>query len=397
MFENALAAGLCAVGCQVMLLGPMPTPAIAYLTRSMRASAGVVISASHNPFADNGIKLFGADGYKLPDQVEAQIEALAQPGAAEEARAFGADVGRAKRIDDAAGRYITHAKQAFDPGARLDGIRIVLDCAHGAAYKIAPTIFEELGASLTLRGTAPNGVNINDGVGALHAEALAETVRESGSDLGVALDGDADRVLLVDGAGEVVDGDQILAILGRERKQVGLPGADRVVGTVMSNLGLERSLSEVGVELVRAPVGDRYVVEMMRDSGTRLGGEQSGHIINLDHGTSGDGVVTALQVLSVMSHSGKSLADLAKVMERLPQVTKSFRVAHKPPLEQLTATRAAIAEVEASLAGSGRVLVRYSGTEAKLRVMAEGEDRGELLKLVDRIGEVAVAELAASA
>jgi phosphoglucosamine mutase len=275
-------------------------------------------------------------------------------------------------------------------------VKVVLDCAHGAAYKIAPTIFEELGASLVLRGTQPNGTNINDGVGALHAESLAETVRDVGAALGVALDGDADRVVMVDAAGQVVDGDQILAILGLERAGEGREGSRQVVGTVMSNLGLERCLAEKGVELLRTPVGDRYVVERMRSSGARLGGEQSGHIINLDHGTSGDGVVTALQVLSAMSHAESSLADLAKVMQRLPQVTRSFRVAHKAPLESLRRTQEAISGVSDALAGSGRVLVRYSGTEAKLRVMAEGEDEGQLADLVQEIGEVAVAELAAT-
>jgi phosphoglucosamine mutase len=397
MFENALAAGLCAVGCQVMLLGPMPTPAIAYLTRSMRASAGVVISASHNAFQDNGIKLFGADGYKLPDEIEARIEAAAMPGAAEAARAYGAEVGRAKRIDDAAGRYITHAKQAFDAGARLDGIHVVLDCAHGAAYKIAPTIFEELGATLTLRGCEPNGVNINDGVGALHAENLAEEVASVGADLGVALDGDADRVVLVDAVGRVVDGDQILAILGLDRAKRGALNSEAVVSTVMSNLGLERCLAAAGVRLLRTAVGDRYVVERMRQDGIALGGEQSGHVICLDHGTTGDGVVTALQVLSVMSHTGKGVSDLASVMQRLPQVTRSFNVAQKLPLEQLARTRAAIAKVEAELQDTGRVLVRYSGTEAKIRVMAEGENEAQLQSLVTSIGDIAVSELAKDA
>lgn len=395
MFETALASGLTSVGADVMLVGPMPTPGIAYITHSMRANAGVVISASHNPFEDNGIKLFGRDGFKLPDEVELELERLSQPGAADGARATGASIGRATRIEDAPGRYITHAKQAFLKGARLDGIKIVVDCAHGAAYRIAPMVFAELGAKVIPIGVSPDGVNINEGCGATAPEAMAAKVREVGADLGVALDGDADRAVFCDAQGTIVDGDRVLAILaldahGRDE----LPGA-AVVATVMSNLGLERALAGKGIGLVRAAVGDRYVVEEMRARDLVLGGEQSGHLICLEHATTGDGIVTALALLSVMVASGRSLSELSACMRAYPQMTRSFPVDQKPPLSALAQTRVEIEAVERRLGEEGRVLVRYSGTESKLRVMVEGPDAATLTELVAQIGDAAVAEIRA--
>ncbi len=393
MFENALASGLCAQGADVMLVGPMPTPAIAYLAQSMRADAGVVISASHNPYEDNGIKLFAADGFKLPDEVELQLEALMVEGALDHSLKTGSAIGQVARIDDAGGRYITHVKQAFPNRCKLDGVRLVIDCAHGAAYKIAPTVLRELGADVIAVGVSPDGLNINQGVGAMHPEHLAGLVRQYRADLGIALDGDADRAVFCDSAGNVVDGDVVLAIIGRElARQGALPG-NVVVSTVMSNLGLERSLAEVGVELARTPVGDRYVVETMRRRGAVLGGEQSGHTICLQHSTTGDGVMAALQVLGVMVQRDRSLAELASVMTRFPQVSRSFAVSTKRPLEEMPKLRAEISAVEAALGSEGRVLVRYSGTESKLRVMVEGTERHSLTAMVDRLGAIAVAEL----
>ncbi len=396
MFETALASGLTAVGARVMLVGPMPTPGIAYITRSMRASAGVVISASHNPFEDNGIKIFGADGFKLPDAVELELESLAEAARQGEGLAAGAEVGTAWRIDDAAGRYITHAKQAFVEEGRLAGLKIVVDCAHGAAYKVAPAVLAELGAEVIALGVSPNGVNINDGVGALHPGGIAREVKARGATLGIALDGDADRVVFVDESGELVDGDAVLAILGIAQKGREELPHDTVVGTAMANLGLERALGRVGVKLLRTKVGDRYVVEAMRAGGYTLGGEQSGHVICLDHSTTGDGIVTALQVLSVMHTEQRPLSELAACMERIPQLTRSFRVASKPALASLSATTALIDQARKELEGAGRVLVRYSGTEAKLRVMVESERPEDLESWVGRIGDAAVAEIGAA-
>jgi phosphoglucosamine mutase len=395
LFESALASGLAAMGADVLFVGPMPTPGIAYLTHSMRASAGVVISASHNSFEDNGIKIFGGDGFKLGDDVEAKLEQMLEAGDFDQRRARGADVGRAERIDDAPGRYITHLKQSFPKGLDLGGLEIVVDCAHGAAYRIAPTVFSELGAHVIPRGVQPNGLNINDNVGATHPERLQQWVREEGADLGIALDGDADRAIFCDEAGQIVDGDAIMAMCARDLHQRGRLQGGAVVATVMSNLGLDRSLAEVGVGLIRTAVGDRYVVEAMRNTGCNLGGEQSGHLIFLEHGTTGDGVVAALQVLTIIRRTGTPLSRLAEVMTRVPQRLRSFKVPRKEPLDRLPRLRREIRQVEHELGDEGRVLVRYSGTEKKMRVMVESVDETRIEDYVSRLEALALEELSA--
>ncbi|MEZ4426059.1 MAG: phosphoglucosamine mutase [Nannocystaceae bacterium] len=397
MFENAIAAGACAVGADVLLVGPLPTPGIAYITRSMRADAGIVISASHNPFADNGIKLFAADGFKLPDEVEVELEARMEPGALSRKIAVGGDIGRAKRIDDAGGRYLTHVKNVFPHDLKLDGLRVVLDCAHGAAYKVAPTVLRELGAEVITLGVEPNGTNINHERGAVHPEEMCAQVRAYRADVGIALDGDADRVVFADDHGELVDGDAILAICARALHEEGALRGDAVVATVMSNLGLTRCLASRGIELLRTPVGDRYVVEAMRARGLCLGGEQSGHLVLLDHATTGDGVVAALKLLAVIQRSERSLRELASFMTRYPQLSRSLRVDRKVPLRELPRLTATVAEVEGLLGDDGRVVIRYSGTESKLRLMLEGPDSDRLTDYAERITEVARAELAATA
>lgn len=394
LLESALASGLCAVGADVTFVGPLPTPGIAYITQSLRASAGVVISASHNAFGDNGIKLFAGDGYKLPDDVEAHLESLMEADL-EPHRARGGDIGRAFRLDDAAGRYLTHVKQAFSSRHDLDGLKIVVDCAHGAAYRVAPTVLRELGAEVIAIGCDPNGVNINDGCGAMHPERIKAAVLEHGADLGIALDGDADRAVMCDERGEPVDGDCIMCMCARDMAQRGDLRGGAVVATVMSNLGLERSLEEVGISLVRTPVGDRYVVEAMRAGGYNLGGEQSGHTVFIDHASTGDGLVAGLQVLTIMRRTGSPLSKLASVMRRFPQVTRSFLVGRKTPFDRLPKLTKAIRAVETELGDSGRVLVRYSGTEAKLRVMVEAADGDAIEPYIDRIADVAMAELGA--
>ncbi|MBC8070587.1 MAG: phosphoglucosamine mutase [Deltaproteobacteria bacterium] len=396
LLEGALASGMCAMGADVLFVGPIPTPGIAYLTRSMRAKAGVVISASHNHFADNGIKLFAADGYKLPDGLELELEALMEDGVLEHRRARGADIGRAWRIDDAKGRYITHLKQAFPAQSDLLGMKVVIDCAHGAAYKIAPTVLEELGAEVIAIGVEPDGININDGVGAMYPEVLCAKVLEVGADLGIALDGDADRAVFSDERGKIIDGDAILAMCARDLHQRAELRGGAVVATVMSNLGLERSLAEVGVGLQRTPVGDRYVVEAMRGGGCNLGGEQSGHLVFIDHSTTGDGMVAALQVLTIMRRTGSPISRLAAVMTAVPQLMQSIKVARREPLEQLPGLTRIIRQIELELRDRGRVLVRYSGTEPKIRVMVECEDEASARDYVQRISEAAIAELGAA-
>jgi len=397
LLESALASGICAVGADVMFVGPLPTPGIAYITTSLRASAGVVISASHNAFCDNGIKLFAGNGYKLPDAVEAEIEALMMGDKVESMRATGADIGRAVRVDDAAGRYITHLKYGFPSRYDLDGLKIVVDCAHGAAYRVAPDVLRELGAEVIAIGVNPDGVNINDGVGAMHPEVIGAAVKEHNADIGLALDGDADRLIVCDEQGQELDGDVLIAMCARDLQQRGRLTGGAVVATVMSNLGLERSLEEVGIGLVRTPVGDRYVVEAMRAGGYNLGGEQSGHLVFTDMATTGDGMVAALQVLTIMRRTGSPVSQLARVMTRLPQMLSSVRVARKAPLDQLPKLSRAIRQAESDLAGRGRVLVRYSGTEKKLRVMVEGENEDELQRIMDRLGSIAVEELGTAA
>jgi len=393
MFETALASGVCAMGAEVMLVGPLPTPGIAYITRSMRADAGVVISASHNPFGDNGIKLFAADGFKLPDEVEAHLEALMAPGVLDDQVARGAEIGRAVRIDDAAGRYITQLKYAFPAELKLDGLKVVVDCAHGAAYKVAPAVLRELGAEVVALGAAPDGLNINDRCGAVHPDRMYAAVHKHAADLGIALDGDADRAVFSDRHGNLVDGDAILAICARELLARGALRGGAVVATIMSNLGLARCLRDMGLELVRTPVGDRYVVEAMRSGGYNLGGEQSGHVVFLDHGTTGDGVVAALQVLAILQRSGRPLDDLTRVMTRYPQLLQAIAVAERIPIELLPGLTGAIRGVELELGSEGRVVVRYSGTEAKLRIMLEGPDQDRLEHYLGRIAAAARREL----
>ena len=382
MMESALVAGFTSVGMDVVLLGPMPTPAVAVLTTSMRADLGVMISASHNPFADNGIKLFGPDGYKLSDSVERAIEKrLEQPPklAAPEL------IGRAKRIDDARGRYVHHAKSTFPEHLRLDGLKVVLDCANGAAYQVAPDALWELGAEVVTIGVSPNGLNINDGCGSTHPQAIRERVIAEGADIGLALDGDADRIVIVDEKGEPVDGDQMMALIALDRRNREQLKGD-VVATVMSNLGLERRLEEAGIALVRTQVGDRYVLEEMRARGCNVGGEQSGHIILSDYSTTGDGLVAALQVLAALVASGKPASQILRQFEPLQQILKNVCFYGGKPLENAKVKRS-IAAAERELEGKGRLLIRKSGTEPLIRVMAEGDDPALVQKVVDDICE----------
>ncbi|MEQ8309677.1 MAG: phosphoglucosamine mutase [Sphingopyxis sp.] len=381
MLENALVAGFTSVGMDVVQVGPMPTPAIAMLTRSMRADLGVMISASHNPYQDNGIKLFGPDGYKLSDADEAAIERLL----VEEPRlADPGYIGRAKRIEDARGRYIHAVKQSLPETVRLDGLRIVLDCANGAAYNSAPTVFWELGADVVAIGVTPNGTNINDKCGSTAPALLQETVVASGADIGIALDGDADRLIVVDEKGRVIDGDQIMALIGASWARQGLLKGGGVVATVMSNLGLERFLEAQGLRLERAKVGDRYVLERMKEGGFNVGGEQSGHMILLDHATTGDGTLAALHLLAELVVTERPASELLHQFDPVPQLLKNVRFAGGKPLEDQQ-VMAAIAEGEAALNGRGRLVIRPSGTEPLIRVMAEGDDAGEVERVVDMI------------
>lgn len=381
MLENALVAGFTSVGMDVVQVGPMPTPAVAMLTQSMRADLGVMLSASHNPFHDNGIKLFGPDGYKLSDADEAQIELLldAEPKLAEPAQ-----IGRAKRIEDARGRYIHAVKQSLPQSVRLDGLKIVLDCANGAAYNSAPTVFWELGADVVAIGVTPNGININDRCGSTAPALLQETVVASGADIGIALDGDADRLIVVDEAGAIVDGDQIMALIGASWARQGRLKGGGVVATVMSNLGLERFLEGEGLRLERTKVGDRYVLERMKSGCFNVGGEQSGHMILSDHATTGDGTLAALQVLAELVTTGKPASELLHQFDAVPQLLKNVRFAGGKPLDDAH-VKAAIADGEAALAGRGRLVIRTSGTEPLIRVMAEGDDATQVEQVVDSI------------
>lgn len=374
MFESALAAGINAMNGDVLLTGPMPTPAIAHLTQAMRCDVGVVISASHNPYCDNGIKIFSRTGFKLPDAVEASIEqALCEPSTLD-AMMSPEHIGRSRRIDDALGRYNAFVKSHFERDLTLEGLRIVVDCAHGAAYKIAPTVLAELGADVIVSGVEPNGYNINDGVGALYPEHCARLVRECGADMGITLDGDADRLILVDEKGNIVDGDFVMAILAVDLHERHALQNDTLVTTVMSNLGLRLAMEAHGIRVIQTDVGDRYVVEEMLRGGYNLGGEQSGHIVMFDHSTTGDGLLAALRILSAMRRCGKPLSELATVMSKLPQVLVNLRVDRKIPLPELKQTSALIADIEQCYGTTGRVLVRYSGTEPKCRIMLEGPD-----------------------
>ena len=393
MFETALSAGICSMGGDVLLVGPLPTPGIAFLTHSMRADAGVVISASHNPYPDNGIKFFGRDGFKLPDPVEEKIESLMRGDLLKEARPASPQIGRAFRIDDATGRYIVYLKNTFPAHLSLEGLKIVIDCAHGAAYKIAPQVFQELGAEVITVGVTPNGLNINDRCGSLFPEMVSAKVKENGADIGISLDGDADRVIIVDKSGEVVDGDRIMAICATEMARKKRLAKSTVVATVMSNIGLEIYLKSRKIRLLRAPVGDRYVVEAMRAGGYNFGGEQSGHLIFLDHATTGDGVLAALQLLAVMVDTGKEIPDLAKKMATFPQILVNLRLKRRVPLESLPRFRKAMTGFEKQLGRRGRIVVRYSGTEPLLRIMVEGENRDETERIGNALADAARAEI----
>ncbi|MFO0530770.1 phosphoglucosamine mutase [Brevundimonas sp.] len=390
MIEPALVAGFASVGMDVRTFGPIPTPGVAMMTRSMRADLGVMISASHNDFADNGIKLFGPDGYKLSDEIELQIEALMDQDLSE-GLAVPDRLGRVKRIDDAQARYVEIAKKAFPKRLSLKGLRIAVDCANGAAYKVAPTTLYELGAEVFSVGVAPNGMNINQACGSTHPQTLIEAVKTYRADIGIALDGDADRLIVVDETGQIVDGDQIMALVALDWAKRGMLKGGGVVATVMSNLGLERLLNSHDLSLERTKVGDRYVMERMREGGFNLGGEQSGHIILHDHATTGDGLMSALQVLAVLVESGTPMCELARQFETVPPKLENVRVTAGKPLET-AGVKAAIADAEARLAGVGRLLVRPSGTEKLIRVMAEGDD-AKLVKSV--VSDVAAAVKAA--
>ncbi len=379
MIETAIASGVCSMGGRVLLCGPIPTPAVAHLTMSMRADAGIVISASHNPYDDNGIKVFGGDGFKLPDEAEAEMESLMQDPQLLRHCRTGREVGRAIKLDDARGRYVVFVKNTFPKDLSLDGLHVVVDAAHGAAYKVAPAVFQELGARVTALGVKPNGMNINRGVGALHPEHVRGEVVKRGASIGVALDGDADRVIIVDEKGNIVDGDAVMAMCAARMIHDNELRSAAVVATVMSNIGLERSLARLGARLVRTPVGDRYVVEAMRRGGHNLGGEQSGHLVFLDHASTGDGIIGALQVLALMLRTGRPLSELAhEALERVPQVLENVSLPARRPIEEMAALRAAAKDVERSLGAEGRVLIRWSGTEPKLRIMIEGPDEAQL-------------------
>jgi phosphoglucosamine mutase len=387
MFEDALAAGICSMGVDVLQVGPMPTPGMAFLTADMRCDAGVMISASHNPYQDNGIKFFSRDGFKLPDEIERRIEHLISSGELDRSRVSPDDIGRAKRIDDAAGRYVVFLKKTFPMDLTLDGMRVVLDCANGAGYQVGPTVLEELGAEVFRLGVEPNGRNINAGCGSLHPENTAAKVREVRADVGIALDGDADRCVLVDDKGAVVDGDAVLALCATDLVERGALTGGAVVATVMSNLGLEKHLESLNLKLIRTQVGDRHVVEAMRHGGYNLGGEQSGHVIFLDHNTTGDGLITALQTLAIMRRSERKLSDLVAGFTRYPQVLLSVHVAEKRPLESLPEMMDLVRKVEEELAGEGRVLIRYSGTEAKVRIMVEGPDEARVAEMAKSLAD----------
>ncbi len=388
MIESALTAGLCSMGMDVLLVGPVPTPGIAFLTRSLRADAGVVISASHNPFEDNGIKFFGRDGFKLPDALEHKIEDLIFSGAIDSVRPTASELGKAFRIDDAIGRYNEFVKSSIPRGMDLTGLRIVVDSANGAAYKIGPHIFSELGADIISLYDEPNGMNINQGCGSLHPEVISRAVIANKAMIGIAFDGDADRVILCDERGVVVDGDAVMLICALDMMKDNRLKQNTLVATVMSNLGLELAMQQAGGTLVRAAVGDRYVMEKMIEGGYNLGGEQSGHIIFLDNNTTGDGLISALQILAIMKQSGRRLSELATCMKTYPQVLVNVKVRERQDLASIPEIAKRMTEIEQKLEGTGRLLVRYSGTEPKVRVMLEGENQDEIKILAEDLAEV---------
>jgi phosphoglucosamine mutase len=387
MIEQAISSGLCSMGADVIMIGPLPTPGVAFVTQSMRADAGIMISASHNPYYDNGIKIFSSDGYKLPDEIENEIERLIFSGELDKIRPTADLVGKASRIDDVHGRYLVFLKSLFPRNQDLLGFRIALDCANGAAYKVAPLVFEELGAEVIKKGVSPNGLNINDKCGALFPENIAAATVEYRADIGISLDGDGDRCILSDENGEIVDGDQIIGLCALQMAAEGTLRHKTVVTTPMSNIGLELTLREHGISMVRAQVGDRYVVDSMRKNGFNLGGEQSGHVVFLDQSTTGDGIVAALKVLEAMKQTGKPLSELKRQIKLFPQVREDIKVSRKEPFENHPEIAHAIAVAQDAIKDKGRIFVRYSGTESLARVMVEGEDLEQIRSLASSIAE----------
>ena len=393
MLETALESGIASMGVDALLVGPLPTPGVAYLTRSMRANAGIMISASHNPFEDNGIKIFGADGFKLSDQAENEIERLLAPGHLDELRASPELIGKAFRIEDAVGRYTVYLKSCVSNPSSFEGLKVVMDLANGAAYKVAPLVFSELGADVIVHAAKPDGRNINDNCGSLHPDAMCELVKKHKAFCGVAYDGDADRLIVSDENGEVIDGDFILALCVKFLKETGKLKGDSVVATSMSNFGLEKFLTNEGVKLLRSDVGDRYVLLKMLENKLNLGGEQSGHVIFLDHNTTGDGILSSLIVISAVLELGKPMSWVKSLFTRMPQVLDSFKVKSKPPFSDLPKVSKALSKIENDLLGKGRVVLRYSGTESKARVMVECEDANLCKKLADELSSVIKAEI----
>ena len=387
MLENALVAGITSLGVDVLLIGPLPTPGVAYITRSLRADAGIVLSASHNSYEDNGIKFFRHDGYKLDDKIEQQIEELVFTGEIDSIRPTAGKIGRARRIDDALGRYVEFAKTSFPRGRSLEKMRIAIDAGNGAAYKSTPCILRELGADLTIAHNEPNGININAGCGSTHPQEIQRIVKESGAQVGITHDGDADRVLLCDEKGEIVDGDEILAIASLDLLGSGQLRENTLVATVMSNFGLDEALNAKGGKVLRTKVGDRYVIEEMVQRNLNLGGEQSGHMIFRDFTTTGDGIVSALQILRIMQASGRPLSEIKKCLTKYPQAQRNLRVKSKPPLTELPSVMKLVSETEKELSGKGRVLLRYSGTEPKIRLLIEGRELDKIDKHANRIAD----------
>lgn len=385
MLENALAAGIMSLGVDVLLVGPLPTPGVAYITRSLRADAGIVLSASHNPYEDNGIKFFRPDGYKLDDEIERRIEHLVFSGEIESIRPTASKIGQAKRIDDALGRYVEAAKRSYPRGMTLEGLKIAVDVANGAAYKSTPYILRELGANIIVAHDSPNGRNINKECGSTHPEEIQRIMKETGAQVGITHDGDADRALLCDENGEIVDGDEIMAIAAIEAIKRGDLNKNTLVATIMSNFGLDEALEAHGGRVIRTKVGDRYVIEEMMKHDYNVGGEQSGHMIFRDYSSTGDGIVAALQILRIMVETGKPLSDLKKCLSKYPQAQRNLRVKHKMPLEELPEVLKLIKETEDDLDGKGRVLLRYSGTEPKIRLLIEGRDSDKINTQADRI------------
>jgi phosphoglucosamine mutase len=395
MIETAITAGITSLGVDVLLIGPLPTPGVAYITRSLRADAGIVLSASHNPYEDNGIKFFRHDGYKLDDAIEARIEEIVFGAEIDNIRPTAGKIGKATRIDDALGRYVEHAKRAFPRGMTLDSLRIAVDCANGAAYKSTPCVLRELGAALIVSHNHPNGTNINANCGSTHPDAIQKLVRESSAHVGITHDGDADRVLLCDETGNLVDGDEILAIAAIDLLKEGALRHDTLVATVMSNFGLDETVAEHGGRVVRTQVGDRHVIAEMMRGDYAVGGEQSGHIIFRDYSTTGDGIVSALQILRIMVQAGRPLSELRKCLKKYPQAQRNLRVSAKPPIESLKDVPGLLAETEQALNGKGRVLLRYSGTEPKIRLLIEGRDEAFIAAHADRIADSITAQIGA--